>query len=92
MVTPGLRKRNITRRSTCRDEKKWYHRKTGGGGKPVGKMAQEGAGGGWSCQTAPLHPDRKGMRGGVFVQEDGVVKDTYTWKRGLRACQGLKER
>lgn len=59
MVGLGLRKRNTTRRNTLRDEKKWYHRKRGGGGKSsVGKMALEGVGGKWSCQTAPVHRDR----------------------------------
>lgn len=59
MVGLGLRKRNTTGRNTLRDEKKWYHRKRGGGGKSsVGKMALEGVEGKWSCQTAPVHRDR----------------------------------
>ena len=59
MVRLGLRKINTTCRNTRRDEKKQCHRKRGGGGKPsVGKMAQEGVGGKWSCQTAPVHRDR----------------------------------
>ena len=55
----GLRKRNMMRRNTRRDEKKWYHRKRGGRGKSsVGKTTQEGVGGKWSCQTTPIHRDR----------------------------------
>lgn len=60
MVRPGLRKRNITLRSTCRDEKKQYHRERGGGKASVRKTAQEGVGWAWSCQTAPSTRTGKG--------------------------------
>ena len=72
MVRPGLRKRNITRRSTCRDEKKRYHRERGGG-KALWERWPRRAWDGHGPARPPPPPEQ--------VRDEGCRPCAQRWRR-----------